>query len=115
MSLSSWEQQILSRIAEELARTDARLASLATGFNRLAASEDMPPRPQVAGVRQGRYRRGTRHSARASWLFMTVWLVTTAGLIASALVLNVVGHGTSGNRGCMQTWAVSCTAKQSGT
>src|SRR5258708_6603276 len=94
VSLSSWEHQILSRIAEELARSDARLASLAAGFNRLAASEEMPPRPQVAGVRRGRYRRGARYSARASWLFMAVWLVTTAGLIASALVLNLASHGT---------------------
>ena len=93
VSLSSWEHQILGRIAEELAGSDPKLKSLVTGFNRLAATEEMPPRPRVTGVRRSRrpggYRRRTRQTARASWFLMTLWFVTTAALLAVALVLNL--------------------------
>ena len=112
MSLSSWEHQILGRIAEELRGSDPRLASLATGFNRAVASEEMPLRPQVAGARRsrrrGRYRRRTSRVTGMSWFFMAVWCVTTAALIAVALVLNLFGPGTGGSRGCAQPRSSSC-------
>lgn len=106
MSLSPWEHQILGRIAEELTGSDPRLASLVTGFNRLAASEEMPPRPRLRSTER---RRGSRHSVRASWFFVASWFLATAGMIAVALVLNVIGPGAGGNRGCAQPRSVSCT------
>lgn len=113
MSLSPWEHQILGRIAEELTGSDPGLASLVTGFNRLAASEEMPPRPRVRSIgrsRRGvRYRRGARHSVRASWFFVASWFLATIGMIAVALVLNVIGPRAGGNRGCSQPRSVSCT------
>ncbi len=112
MSLSSWEHQILGRIAEELSRADPRLASLVTGFNRLAASEEMPSRPQVAGLRRtrrpGGYRRRGWHGARTSRWLTAVWFVTTAALIAVALVLNLFGPGSGGSRACTHSRATSC-------
>ena len=113
MSLSPWEHQILGRIAEELAGSDPKLKSLVTGFNRLAATEEMPPRQRVTGVRRSRrpggYRRKTRQTARASWFLMTLWFVTTAALLAVALVLNLIGPGAGTNKGCAQPRAASCT------
>jgi hypothetical protein len=112
VSLSSWEHQILGRIAEELSGADPKLASLVAGFNRLAASEEMPSRPQVGGLRRSRrpggYRRRRRHTARTSRWLTAVWFVTTAALIAVALVLNLFGPGTGGSRGCAQPRATSC-------
>jgi Protein of unknown function (DUF3040) len=115
VSLSPWEHQILRRIAEELAGSDPKLASLATGFNRLVASEEMPPRPRLRSVRRSgrrtQYRRSTHHSRRASWFFMATWLLATAGMIAIALVLNLVGPATGSTRGCAQPRSASCTGK----
>jgi Protein of unknown function (DUF3040) len=114
VGLSSWEHQILRRIAEELVGSDPKLASLATGFNRLAASEEMPPRPRLRSVRS--FGQGTqyRRSRRASWFFMATWFLTTAGMIVIALVLNLVGPATGSIRGCAQPRAASCSGKGMG-
>jgi len=112
VSLSSWEHKILGRIAEELSGADSKLTSLVAGFNRLVAGEEMPFRPQVAGLRRSRpgggYRRRRRHPAR-TWRWLTaVWFLTTAALIAIALVLNYVNPGAGANRVCAQSRAASC-------
>ena len=113
MSLSSWEHEILGRIAKELSRSDPKLTSLVTGFNRLAATEEMPSRSRVAIVRRSRrpggYRRRKRETAKSSWFLMTLWFVTTAALIAVALVLNLFGPGSGVGKGCAQPRAASCT------
>lgn len=118
VSLSPWERQVLSRIAEELTRADPKLASLAAGFNRLAASEGMPARSPLRSARRSRgvvrYGRRSHHSVRASWFFVASWFLATTGMIAIALVLNVLGPGAGGNRGCAQPRAVSCTGKGQG-
>jgi hypothetical protein len=118
VGLSSWEHQILRRIAEELVGSDPKLASLATGFNRLAASEEMPPRPRLRSGRRSRrgtrYSWSTRRSRRASWFFMAAWFLTTAGMIVIALVLNLVGPATGGIRGCAQPRTASCSGKGMG-
>jgi hypothetical protein len=118
VGLSPWEHQVLGRIAEELTGSDPKLASLAAGFNRLAASEEMPPRPHLRRVRRSRRgarnRPATRHSARASWFFATAWFLAAAGMIALALVLNLLVPGTDGNRGCAQSRAVSCAGDRLG-
>ena len=112
MSLSSWEHQILSRIAEELSGADSKLTSLVTAFNRLVAGEAMPSRPQIAGLRRSRPRGGyrrRRHPARTARWLAAVWLLTTAALIAIALVLNLVNPGPGANRVCARSQAASCT------
>ena len=113
MSLSSWEHEILGRIAKELSRSDPKLTSLVSGFNRLAATEEMPSRSRVAIVRRSRrpggYRRRKRETAKSSWFLMTLWFVTTAALIAVALVLNLFGPGSGVGKGCAQPRAASCT------
>jgi len=113
VSLSSWEHEILGRIAKELSRSDPNLTSLVTGFNRVTATEEMPPRPRVSIVRRDRrpggYRRKKRQTAKSSWFLMTLWFVTTAALIAVALVLNLFGPGRGAGKACAQPHAASCT------
>lgn len=117
VGLSSWEHEILGRIAKELSRSDPTLASLVTGFNRLTASETMPSRPRLPVVRRNRhrggYRRRARH-ARTSRLLMAVWFLTTAMLIAVALVLNVFTPGSPGNRACAQSRSANCAGNELG-
>jgi len=87
VSLTSWERQILSRIAEELSGADSKLSSLVTAFNRLVAGEAMPSRPQIAGLRRSRPRGGYRRRRNPSrtWRWLTAaWFLTTAALIAVA-------------------------------
>jgi hypothetical protein len=119
VSLSSWEHEILGRIAKELTGTDPKLTSLVKGFNRIVAAEEMPSRPGLTSVRRSRkpggYRRKRRHhTARSSWFLMTLWFVTTAALIAVALVLNLFGPGGGVNRSCVQARTTSCTGGGSG-
>jgi hypothetical protein len=113
VSLSSWEHEILGRIAKELSRSDPKLTSLARGFNRIVAAEEMPSRPGLASVRRfrkpGGYRRKRRDTARSPWFLMTLWFVTTAALIAVALVLNLFGPGGGANRACVQVRTASCS------
>ena len=113
MSLSSWEHEILGRIAKELSGSDPKLTSLVAGFNRIVATEEMPSRPRVAIVRRDRrsggYRRKRRQTGKSSWFLMTLWFVTTAALIAVALVLNLFGPGSGVGKGCAQPRAASCT------
>ena len=53
MSLTEPETQALGSIADGLAGSDPRLASMLTIFSRLAAGEDMPAREKTR-VRRGR-------------------------------------------------------------
>jgi hypothetical protein len=113
VSLSSWEHEILGRIAKELSGSDPKLTSLVTGFNRIAATEEMPPRSRVAIVRRSRrpggYRHKKRQTVKSSWFLMTLWFVTTAALIAVALVLNLFGPASGAGKDCAQPRAASCT------
>lgn len=123
MSLSPREHEILGRIASELTGSDPKLASLAAGFNRLTAGEEMPSRRPLAGVRhrgrprrRARYRRRTRHSVRASWFFAALWFLTSLGMIVVALVLTFVTPAAASTRDCSQWWAaVSCAGTRSAT
>jgi hypothetical protein len=118
VSLSSWEHEILGRIAKELTGSDPKLTSLAKGFNRIVAHEEMPSRPGLASVRRfrkpGGYRRKRRRTAKSPWFLMTLWFVTTAALIAVALVLNLFGPSSGATKSCAQTRAASCTASELG-
>ncbi len=120
MSLSPREHEILGRIASELTGSDPKLASLAAGFNRLMAGEEMPSRSRLASVRRARrrarYQRRTRHSVRASWFVAAVWFITSLGMIAVALVLTFVTPAAASTRGCGQWWApASCSGTRAAT
>ena len=111
MSLTELERQALGSIADGLAGSDPRLASMLTIFSRLAAGEEMPAREKTR-VRRGRPaahhpRRAWRHPHRdivfpqARRLYpqlglplamLLLWVVISAGMVAVALVLNTSGH-----------------------
>jgi len=111
MSLNEPQRQALGWIADGLAGSDPRLASMLSIFSRLAAGEEMPAGEKIR-VRRGRSaaprpRRDRRHPRRgralpqARWLYqrlglrqamLLLWVVISAGMLAVALVLNTSGH-----------------------
>jgi len=122
MSLNQPETQALGSIADGLAGSDPRLASMLTIFSRLAAGEDMPVR-QKTRVRRGRPaahrprrarrypRRGTafphprRRHPRLGWpqAMMVLWAVICAALLTAALALTASGHNT-----CARPMGTAC-------
>jgi hypothetical protein len=112
-SLSTWEQQALDSIKDDLASCDPALAGRLAIFSRLASGEEMPAREKVqAGSRRVARRsrpepRRTRRPYRRLGLqqaAMLLWLVITVALIAIGLASN---HG--GSQGtCARSWATSC-------
>jgi hypothetical protein len=123
MSLTEPETQALSSIADGLAGSDPRLASMLTIFSRLAAGEDMPTR-QKTRVRRGRPaarpRRARRHPRRGrarpqarrpyarlggQQAMLLLWAVISAALLTAALVLNTSGHTT-----CARPMGTACTS-----
>ncbi len=123
MSLSAWEQQVLDSITDRLAGSDPKLASLLTGFTRLASGEEMPLREKIgAGSRRAtrrsrckrRHPRGHqvhRPAGRMSrhlgfqWAVLLVSLLTTVTVIAVTMALN---HGRT--QGACTTFLTSaCT------
>jgi hypothetical protein len=126
MSLTELENQALGAIADGLAGSDPRLASMLNIFSRLAAGEEMPVR-QKTRVRRGRPparpRRARRHPRRGIALpqarrryprlgwqqaMLLLWVVISAALVAVALVLN-----TSGHKACIQSMGTACTSRPS--
>jgi hypothetical protein len=112
-SLSTWEQQALDSIKDDLASCDPALVGWLAIFTRLASGEEMPAREKVqAGSRQvvRRSRPEPRHTRRPNRRLglqqaaMLLWLVITVALIAIGLASN---HG--GSQGtCARSWAASC-------
>jgi len=126
MSLNQSETQTLGTIADGLAGSDPRLASMLDIFSRLAAGEEMPARAKTR-VRRGRPparpRRARRHPRRGTALpqvhrlyprlarqqaILLLWAVTTAALLATALLLN-----TSGHNACIQSIGTACPSPPS--
>ena len=126
MSLNQSEAQALGSIADGLAGSDPRLASMLTIFSRLAAGEEMPAREKTR-VRRGRPparpRRARRHPRRGTALpqvrrlyprlgrqqaILLLWAVTTAALLATALLLNTSGHSA-----CIQSIGTTCPSPPS--
>jgi len=123
MSLNEPQRQALGSIADGLAGSDPRLASMLDIFSRLTAGEEMPVRETIQ-VRRGRPtahrpRRARRHPRRgralpqARWLYprlgrqqamLLLWVVISAGLLAVALVLN-----TSGQKACIRSMGTACS------
>ena len=122
MSLNQRETQALGAIADGLAGSDPRLASMLTIFSRLAAGEEMPTREKTR-VRRGRLaahrprrarrypRRGTafpqpRHRfPRLGWpqAMMVLWAVISAALLTAALALTASGPTT-----CARSMGTAC-------
>jgi hypothetical protein len=113
MSLNETDAQALGSIEHGLVGSDPRLAAMLNIFSRLAAGEEMPAGEKIR-MRRGRLagrprrarphpRRGTalpqarRLYARLDWrqAMLLLWVVISAGLIATALILNTSGHKAS--------------------
>lgn len=122
MSLNAWEQQALDSIRNGLAGSDPELAALLSAFTRLASGEEMPTREKVPALSRWavrRFRRGRRRAGTGSrWqrlgflraALLLSWVLTTAVLIAVAVVLSTGGgHGT-----CTQTVAMVCSGPAPG-
>jgi len=111
MSPNETEMQALGWIEDSLAGSDPRLASMLHIFSRLAAGEEMPAGERIRVTRgrsaAHRPRRARSHprrgiaSPQARRLYrrlalqqamVLLWAVSTAGLLAVALVLNTSGH-----------------------
>jgi hypothetical protein len=113
MSFTEPERQALSSIADGLAGSDPRLASMLTIFCRLAVGEEMPAREKTR-VRRGRLaahrpRRARRHPrrgiasrqarrlhARLGWqqAMLVLGAVISAALLTAALALTASGPTT---------------------
>ena len=115
MSLTEPEMQALGAIADGLAGSDPRLASMLTIFSRLAAGEEMPTHGTIRGQRgRPRARRPRRGMAppharqlypRLGWplTMFLLWAVISAALVAVALALN-----TSGPTTCIRSMGTAC-------
>ena len=99
------EQRILSRVAEELVRTAPALVTLLHGFNRLAIGEAMPQRRPLRRLRR------RLSSVALSWTVVTVWTVTTVGMVAAALLLSHLGHRTGDDGSCRPSSFAVCSAR----
>jgi hypothetical protein len=95
LGLNAREQRTLSRIAEELARSAPALVSFLHFFNRLTSGEEMPPRRPLRRLRK------KLSTTALAWMFVSVWMVITAGMVAFALILT---HTTPASA------ATNCTA-----
>src|SRR5215472_1312523 len=124
MSLNQLETQALGSIADGLAGSDPRLASMLTIFSRLAAGEDMPVREKTrarrgrpAAHRPRRARRYPRHGIafpqarrrypRLGWpqAMLVLGAVISAALLAAALVLTASGPTT-----CARPMGTACAS-----
>jgi hypothetical protein len=95
LGLNAREQRTLSRIAEELARSAPALVSFLHFFHRLTSGEEMPPRRPLRRLRK------KLSTTTLAWMFVSVWMVITAGMVAFALILT---HTTPASA------ATNCTA-----
>ena len=121
MSFTEPETQALGSIADGLAGSDPRLASMLTIFGRLAAGEEMPAREKTR-VRRGRPparpRRARRHPRRGiafpqprrryprlGWqqAMLVLWTIISAALLAAALALTAGGPKT-----CARPMGTAC-------
>jgi D-serine deaminase-like pyridoxal phosphate-dependent protein len=105
LSLNDREQRILSRVAEEFARSAPVLVTLLHGFNRLAIGEAMPPRKPLRRLRR------RLSTVALSWTVVTVWTLTTIGMVTAALLLSHLGHGTGDTGSCRPSSLAVCSAQ----
>ena len=105
LNLNEREQRILSRVAEELVRTAPALVTLLHGFNRLAIGEAMPQRKPLRRLRR------RLSTVALSWTVVTLWTVTTVGMVAAALLLSHLDHGTGDAGSCLPSSLAVCSAR----
>ena len=105
LNLNEREQRILSRVAEELVRTAPALVTLLHGFNRLASGEAMPQRRPLRRLRR------RLSTVALSWTVVTVWTVITVGMVAAALLLSHLDHGTGDAGSCRSSSLTVCSAR----
>jgi hypothetical protein len=79
---------MLTRIAEELAKTAPALVSFLQFFNRLTSGEAMPSRRPLRRLRR------KLSAATLGWVFVSLWVVVTAGMLSAALVLTHTGRAS---------------------
>jgi hypothetical protein len=120
MSLSAWEKQALGSIADRLARSDPRLASLLATFTRLTSGEQMPARKKIQVIRRrAAYR--THRNRSPQWgkvprqacsagrrlgqqrAALLLCFLIFAGLIAVAVVFS-----STGGDQCAQPMLIPC-------
>ena len=124
MSFTELERQALGSIADGLAGSDPRLASMLNIFSRLAAGEEMPAGEKIR-IRRGRSAthrpRRARRYPRQSVAFpqprrpyprlggqqamLLLWAVISAALLTAALALNASGPKT-----CARSTGTACTS-----
>jgi hypothetical protein len=115
VSLSAEEQRALSRIANELAASDIKLASMLGVFNRLSSDEEMPERqhtgressPSHRTRRRAQNTRLQRRGAKPAWRLLTAWILISTALILVMIVTHI-GHDHDGRVRCPQLWPVTC-------
>jgi hypothetical protein len=122
MSLNHLERQALGAIADRLAGSDPRLASMLTIFSRLATGEEMPAR-QTTRARYGRPavlrpRRARRHPRRGTAvpharrryprLGRPPALLVVAAVICAALVAVALALTASGPTTCARPMGTAC-------
>jgi hypothetical protein len=111
MSLTEPETQALGSIADGLAGSDPRLASMLNVFSRLAAGEEMPAREKTRHPRRGTaLPQPRRLYPRLGWqqAMLLLWAVISAALLTIALVLNASGHNA-----CIQSMETACPSSPS--
>jgi Protein of unknown function (DUF3040) len=121
VSLSAAEQRALTRIADELAASDTKLASMLGVFNRISSDEKMPERQCTGGNEQreaghshrtlgrARNRRLQRRTVKPVWSVLTACILLSTVLITVVIALSHAGHGPDGRLRCPQSWLVTCT------
>src|SRR5215472_5441761 len=105
MSLNARDKQALDRIEEEVACSDPRFAARLSAFSRLADGWTMPDRERIRPDGQRPGRRMTRRGL--AWATAVVWLVTSLGLIAVALITSHAG----GSAPCTQWQTTACASR----
>jgi hypothetical protein len=116
MSLSTWEQQALDSIKDELAGSDPELTALLTTFSQLAADEEMPARVTlrarsrraVQSSRQKRRRTGQAYQRLYLRYALLVWFVMTATIIGAAVTLS---RGNVQSACPRSWWAAACASQ----
>ena len=124
MCLSAREQRTLDCIADELARSDPKLASILDVFDRLAVGEEMPERQVGCGMGQRQVRRShpgrrcrlrnlywARRASGRVWPVVPACILMGAMLIAAMLVLSFAGPGSGGRGRCVPPWSVVCAGR----
>ena len=120
MNMSAHEQRILSGMADELAASDPKLASILSVFNRLTRGEELPARHDTAESRRresGHLRRSRgrarkhRRTTKVALRAIAAWILISAALITTGIMLSHIGHEADGRWRCTQSWSVPCAGR----